>query len=228
VRELLADLPVLLLSLKVALAAVILDLPPALLLGRLLARRCFPGRALLDTFLALPLVLPPVATGLLILMLVSPTAMPGRLLARFTGLELVFSWPGAALAAGVVAFPLLLRSVIQALESVDPRLGQVARTLGASRMKTFWRVHLPLALPGVAGGIMLAFARALGEFGATMVVAGSIPGRTRTLPLDLYHRFQLGDDAGALRLALLSALLAFAILGVGRLAERRLRARMDA
>jgi len=225
---LLADLPVLLLSLKVALVAVILDLPPALLLARLLARRRFPGRALLDTFLALPLVLPPVATGLILLLLISPQGAPGRILAASTGLELVFTWPGAALAAGVVAFPLMLRSVIQALEAVDPRLGQVARTLGAGRMKAFWLVHLPLALPGVTGGVLLAFARALGEFGATMVVAGSIPGRTRTLPLALYHRFQLGDDTGALRLALLSAVLAFAVLGLGRLAERRLRARMEA
>ncbi len=215
----------LLVSLKVAAAAVLVDLPLALLAAYLLARRRFPGRDLLDTVLNLPLVLPPVASGYALLVLLAPDAPAGRLAAEGLGLSLVFSLPGAALAAAVVAFPLMLRALVQGFEALDPRLSQVARTLGAGPVAVALRVQLPLALPAVLAGSLLAFARALGEFGSTVVVAGSIPGVTRTLPVDLYRRIQLGDEAGALRLALLSAALAFAVLAAGRWAERRLRRR---
>jgi molybdate transport system permease protein len=218
-----ADLTSILLTLKVALVAVAIDLPPALVAARLLARRRFPGRAVLETILSLPLVLPPVASGFVLLMVLAPEGHVGRFLTQTLGVHVVFNWPGAALAAAVVSFPLMLRSLLLGFESVDPRLAQVARTLGAGPLAAFWRVQLPLALPGVLAGCLLAFARALGEFGATVMVAGSIPGVTRTLSLDLYHRVLTGDEAGALRLALLSTALAFTVLGLGRLAERRLR-----
>ncbi|MFQ5669516.1 MAG: molybdate ABC transporter permease subunit [Acidobacteriota bacterium] len=212
-----------LLSLKVAVMAVLLNLPPALIAARLLARRRFPGRGAVETILSLPLVLPPVATGFLLLALLAPRSPLGHFLAATLGVRLVFTWLGAALAAAVVSFPLVLRSLLLGFEAVDPRLGQVARTLGAGPVSIYFRVHLPLALPAVISGSLLAFARALGEFGATVIVAGSIPGQTRTLPLDLFHRVANGDEAGALRLAAISAGLAFGTLALGRMAEHRLR-----
>jgi molybdate transport system permease protein len=200
-------------------------LPPAVLAAHLLARRRFPGRAVLETFLTLPLVLPPVATGYVLLLLLAPGSYLGSFLTGTLGVHAVFNWPGAALAAAVVAFPLMLRSLLTGFEALDPRLAKVARTLGSGPLRTFWRVQLPLTMPALLAGCLLAFARALGEFGATVIVAGSIPGVTRTLPVDLYERIVTGDEAGALRLALISGGLAFVVLGVGRAAERRLRHR---
>jgi len=219
------DVTAVLLTLKVAVVAVIIDLPPAMLAAHLLARRRFPGRAILETFLTLPLVLPPVATGYVLLLLLAPGSYLGGFLTGTLGVHAVFNWPGAALAAAVVAFPLMLRSLLTGFEALDPRLAKVARTLGAGPLRTFWRIHLPLTMPAVLAGCLLAFARALGEFGATVIVAGSIPGVTRTLPVDLYERIVTGDEAGALRLALISGGLAFVVLTVGRVAERRLRHR---
>ena len=221
------DAATVLLTVKVAAVAVLIDLPPALLLAALLARRRFPGRALLETLLNLPLVLPPVATGLALLMVLTPTSTTGGLLKDGLGLQFVFAWPGAALAAAVVSFPLMLRSLLLGFEAIDPRYVGMARTLGTGPVAVMARIHLPMALPAILAGSLLAFARALGEFGATVIVAGSIPGKTRTLPLDLFHRVQIGDRAGALRLTLISALLAFLILAVGRAAERRITARLE-
>ena len=217
------EIDILVLTLKVGLAAVALDLPPALLAARLLAHRRFPGRALVETVLNLPLVLPPVASGLVLLYLMAPASPLGRALEEGVGLRLVFTWPAAALAAAVVSFPLMLRSVLQGFEAIDPRLGEVARTLGARPMTVFLKVHLPLAAPGIIAGAIMGFARAIGEFGATIMVAGSIPGRTRTLPIAIYHRVQTGDAGGAMRLALLSSVLALALVALGGAAERRLR-----
>ena len=225
--QLVRDALIVLLTLKVATVAVLLDLVPAILLAALIAHRRFPGRAALETLLSLPLVLPPVATGLVLLMILAPASPVGRLLAEGAGAQLVFTWPGAAVAAAVVSFPLMLRALILGFESIDPRYTGVARSLGAGPLEVMRRVHLPLAAPAILAGCLVAFARALGEFGATMIVAGSIPGRTRTLSLDLFHRIETGDEAGALRLAAISALLAFGLLALGRAAERRVAARIQ-
>ncbi|MFQ5718454.1 MAG: molybdate ABC transporter permease subunit [Acidobacteriota bacterium] len=216
------DAAIILLTLKVAGTAVALALPPGLLLSAWLARRRFAGRAAIETCLSLPLVLPPVATGLVLLMVLSPSATVGRFLESAFGLRLVFSWPGAALAAAVVSFPLMLRSLLQGFESIDPRYADVARTLGASRLSILWRIHLPLIRPAIVAGCLLTLARSLGEFGATIILAGSIPGRTRTVALELFQRIEVGDTVGALRMALLAVVMAFALLSLGRMAERRL------
>lgn len=213
----------LLLSLKVSLAAVLIAFPFALGLGRLLARRTFPGRALLETFLYLPLVLPPVVTGYALLFLLSRRGPLGRIFWERFGFSLVFTWKAAALASAAIAFPLMLRAVQVGLEGVDPRLPAMARTLGASRGRAFFRVTLPLSLPGILAALMLGFARSLGEFGATMMVAGSIPGITRTLPLAIFQAVQVGKDPLAWRLCLLAILLSFASLAAGGWLERRVR-----
>ena len=215
----------LLLSLKVSVAATLIAFPFALAFGRLLARRRFPGRTLLETLLHLPLVLPPVATGYFLLLLFARQGPAGRFLDRAFGISLVFTWPAAAIASAVIAFPLMLRAVQAGLEAVDPGLPAMARTLGCSRSGAFLRVTLPLALPGLLSSLLLGFARSLGEFGATMLVAGNIPGVTRTLPLAIFNAVQVGEDSFALRLCLLSVLLCFAALAAGNWVERRLGGR---
>lgn len=202
------------LSLRVATLATAFSLPPALATGYLLARHRFRGRALVQALVSLPMVMPPVAVGLLLLFLLSNNG-PLGFFWRATGIEVVFSWWAAAIAAAVVGFPLLARACEQAFAEVDARYEQVARSLGMSRLQAFRRVTLPLARRGVIYGALLAFARGLGEFGATAVVAGILPGRTETLALGIWSRLQFGDDRGALwlcaasfGLALLSLLIA--------------------
>lgn len=192
-----AVLSITLLTLRVALVATLVLLPPSLALGYLLARRRFAGRAALQAVLALPLVLPPVAVGLGLLLLVGALGLP-----------LAFTWWAAVLAAAVVSLPLLIRSCEQAFAEIDPRLEQVARSLGLGRLRTYLRVSLPLARRGIMYGALLAFTRALGEFGATAIVAGIVPGRTETLALGIYSRVQIGDLAGALALCAASFTLA--------------------
>ena len=195
------------LSLRVAAVATVASLPPALATGYLLARHRFRGRPLVQAIVALPMVMPPVAVGLLLLFLLGSNG-PLGFFWRATGIEVVFSWWAAAIAAAVVGFPLLARASEQAFADVDPRYEQVARSLGMSRLETFRRVTLPLARRGVVYGALLAFTRGLGEFGATAVVAGILPGRTETLALGIWSRLQFGDDRSALWLCAASFTLA--------------------
>jgi molybdate transport system permease protein len=198
-------------TLLTAAAATLLMLPPGLAIGWLLARRRFPGRVLLETLVSLPLVMPPVATGLLLLMLVAPAGPIGRVLAQ-AGVEIVFTWKAVVLAMAVMGFPLVVRSVRAGVEQVDRRYEAVASTLGAPPLRVFLSITLPLALPGVLAGAVLGFARALGEFGATIMVAGSIPGSTRTLAVAIYSFAETGRDGDALTLVGICAVIAFAAL----------------
>lgn len=186
-----------------------------------LARHRGHTRGLVETLLALPLVLPPTAVGLMLLYLLRPRGVVGRFL-ESVALPVVFTWRGVVIATAVMSFPLLVRSARTAFEEVDPRLLDVARTLGASRVSAFTRVALPLARRGILAGLLLAFSRALGEFGATILVAGNIEGETQTLALAIFHRTQLGDDAGAMRLVAVTVALAFlAVWGTELLSTRR-------
>lgn len=207
-------------TLAVSALATGLILPPGLFLAWLLARRRWPGKSLLETLATLPLVLPPVATGLLLLKLVGRRGPLGPVLNRL-GLDAVFTWRGVVLAMAVMSFPLLVRGARTAFEEVDPRLEQMARTLGAGAGRVFFTVTLPLAARGILGSILLAFARAIGEFGATIVVAGNIPGRTSTLSLAIYQLIQLGQDDDAFRLLGVSAVIAFAAVWTHELILRR-------
>ena len=216
-----AELRIVGFSIEVCLLSTLCILPLGLALGWLLARRRFPGSTLLETWLYLPLVMPPVATGLLLLRLFGRRGWLGGLLERALGLEIVFTWRAVVLAAAVMSFPLLLRAARVAIQEVDPRLEQIARTLGASEARVFWTVTLPLAKRGVLSGVVLAFARALGEFGATILVAGNIPGRTSTLSLSIYQAVQLGHDGTAYRLLAISTLIAFVAVWSSELVVRR-------
>ncbi|MFO0904424.1 MAG: molybdate ABC transporter permease subunit [Pirellulales bacterium] len=214
------------LTLLVASVAVAASLPAAIALGWLLAKRDFPGKLILETGCNLPLVLPPVVTGYLLLIVCGRRGPLGGLLEQTLGVRLVFDWKGAALAAAVVGFPLLVRPIRQAFTAVDDRLPQTARTLGATAWDAFWSVTLPLALPGIFSGVVLALARCMGEFGATVMIAGNIPGETRTVPLYIYTQLDAPDGlAGSYRLVVVSIVLAFAALVAAEWLERRGRLR---
>jgi molybdate transport system permease protein len=174
------------LSVLVALTATLASLPFGIALGHLLARRSFPGKSVVETALSLPLVLPPVVTGYLLLVAFGQHGWIGRVFAGWFGIRVVFDWKGAALASAVMAFPLMVRAMRVAFAGVDERLEQAARTLGAGPVETFCRITLPLARRGVISGATLAFARSMGEFGATIMIAGNIPGQTQTIPLYIY------------------------------------------
>ena len=192
------------LSLKVAATATLFSLPPGVALAYLLSRYSFPGNALLSGLTHLPLILPPVVTGYALLLLFGRSGPLGRLLEPM-GIVFAFDWTGAALAAAVMGFPLLVRAVRLSFDMVDPRIESAAETLGARPIVRFLTITLPLALPGVAAGTVLAFAKALGEFGATITFVASIPGETRTLPLAIYSLTQAPDgEAALLRLVLIS------------------------
>jgi molybdate transport system permease protein len=212
------------LSLRVAFWSVLVSLPLAVAAAWLLARREFPGKLLFNGLIHLPLVLPPVVVGYLLLLAFGRNGVLGRPLYDWFGIQLPFTWQGAALAAAVMAFPLVVRAIRLSLEAIDPRLESAARTLGASPLGVFWSVTLPLAVPGILVGVLLGFARSLGEFGATIMFAANIPGETRTLPLALYSLAQTPDGEGpALRLALLSIVLALGALAVSEVMARRVR-----
>ena len=196
-------------TLRSALLATLAILVPGLAVAWWLARYRWPGKALIETLVALPLVMPPVATGLILLKLLGRRGPLGAWLER-AGLEVVFTWRGVVVAMAVMSFPLLVRAARVAFEEVPPRLEQIARTLGASDARVFFTITLPLAARGILGGTLLAFARALGEFGATILVAGSIPGRTTTLSISIYQAVQLGKDTDAWRLLAMSVVIAFA------------------
>lgn len=218
----------LLLSLKVSVLAICLIIGPGIAIGWLLARKDFRGKAILDALVHLPLVLPPVVIGYILLFLLSPTGPLGGLLRDIAGLTIAFTWQGAALAAAVVAFPLLVRSVRLAIEAVDERLEDAARTMGKSEGTIFWRVTLPLAWPGVLAGTVLGFARCLSEFGATIAFVANLPGETRTLPLAIFTALQApGGEATAFRLSVLAVLLALVALFASEWLARRARRRIS-
>jgi molybdate transport system permease protein len=196
-------------TVRVAAMGTLLILPPGLLLAWLLARYKWPGKPMVETLVALPLVIPPVATGLILLRLLGRRGWIGGFLHDRLGLDLVFTWRAVVVAMAVMSYPLLVRTARVAFEGVNPRLEQIGRTLGASEMRIFLTITLPLAARGILGGVLLAFARALGEFGATILVAGNIPGRTSTLSLAIYQLVQLGHDGDAFRLLGVSIAIAF-------------------
>src|SRR6266545_7350899 len=200
-------------TMATAAAATLLMLPPGLLLAWLLARGRFRRRVLLDTLVSLPLVMPPVATGLLLLTLFAPFGPIGRVLAR-AGVQVVFTWKAVVLAMTVMGLPLLVRTVRAGFEQVDHRYEAAASTLGAGPLRVFLTVTLPLARPAVVGGAVLGFARAIGEFGATIMIAGSIPGSTRTLAVAIYSLSEVGRTREAAGLVLVCAAIAFGALCV--------------
>ena len=205
----------------VAVVSTLCILPPGVALGWALARGRWPGKSLVETLVALPLVIPPVATGLLLLKLFGRRGILGHWLEEILGVEIVFTWKAVVIATAVMSFPLLVRTARVAFESVSPRLEHVARTLGAGPWRVFWTITLPLARQGVIAGAVLAFARALGEFGATIMVAGLIPGKTETLSLSIYQEVQLGRDGEALALLAISVTLAFGAVWLSEWLLRR-------
>ena len=216
-----AEWQVLALSLKVALAGLVASLPFATAAAFVLARKRFPGKTLFDAVVHLPLVLPPVVVGFALLVLFGSEGALGKRLEPL-GIVFAFRWTGAALAAAIMGFPLMVRAIRLAIEAVDPRLELAARTLGASRTRVFFTVTLPLAASGLLTGALLAFARSLGEFGATITFVSNIPGETQTLPLAIYTATQVpGGDAQAWRLAILSVLLSLVALTLSEWLARR-------
>ena len=210
------------LSLKVSLVAVAAMLPIAFALAWVLARWRFPGKLLLDALVHLPLVVPPVVTGWLLLLLFGINGPIGSRLDQWFGITLLFRWTGAALAAAIMAMPLMVRAMRLSIESVDRRLEQAAQTLGASPLRTFLSISLPLSLPGVLAGAMLGFARSIGEFGATITFVSDIPGETRTLPIAIYAALQVpGAEAAVSRFAVISVLLSLGALLMSELLARR-------
>jgi molybdate transport system permease protein len=203
-----------------AVAATALIAPLGVLVAWLLARRRFAGRSVLETIVSLPLVMPPVATGLILLMLLGRRGALGRMLSAL-GIDVVFTWKAVVIAMAIMGLPLLVRTARAGFEHVDRRYEDVAATLGASSSRIFFTISLPLAWPSVLGGAVLAFARAIGEFGATIVVAGSIPGVTRTLSVAIYSYTETGQDSRAVVLLGVSAVIAFAALWLANLLSDR-------
>ncbi|OCC22384.1 molybdate ABC transporter permease [Croceicoccus estronivorus] len=210
------------LSLKVSCVAIVIMLPVSFGLAWLLERTRMPGKVLLDAFVHLPLVLPPVVTGWLLLLAFGSNGPAGRFLADTMGITLMFRWTGAALAAAVMALPLMVRAIRLSLGGVDRKLEAAARTLGASPWRTFTSITLPLAMPGVLAAVVLGFARSIGEFGATITFVSNVPGETRTLPLAIYTALQVpGGEGIVTRLALISVALSLAALVMSEWLVRR-------
>ncbi len=201
------------LSLLVGVSSVIIILPFGLLFGYILAKKDFFGKSLFDSILHLPLVMPPVVVGYLLLLLFGNKGLIGEPLKQIFGISFAFNWKGAALASAVMAFPLMVRSIRLSIEAIDNGLEDAAKTLGASRIRVFLTITLPLAIPGVIAGIILAFARSLGEFGATITFVSNIPSETRTLPLALYSALQMPNgEPQAIKLCIISAIIAILAL----------------
>jgi molybdate transport system permease protein len=216
------ELSIILLSLKIALWSVLVSLPFALGIAHLLARCDFPGKSLLDATVHLPLVLPPVVVGYFLLVLLGRSGPIGAWLEEWFGIVVAFRWTGAAIACAVMGFPLMVRAIRLSIETIDPKLEAAAQTLGAGRAGAFFTITLPLALPGIVTGVLLSFARSLGEFGATITFVSNIPGETQTLPLAIYALTQVpGGDAAALRLCVISIVLSLAALLVSEAMVRR-------
>ena len=215
-----ADFQVIGFTLLMATVSTVFLLPVGTALAWVLARCQWPGKSWVETLITLPLVLPPVATGLILLRLFGRRGWIGGFLENHLGIEIVFTWKAVVLALAVMSLPLLVRAARTAFEAVDPRLEGVAATLGAGPWRIFWRITLPLAARGIASGALLGFARALGEFGATILLAGNIPGRTQTLSLSIYQSVQLGQDDHAFTLACVSALIAWMAVALAGRAAR--------
>jgi len=216
------ELGIIVLSLKVAFFSVALSLPVAILVAHVLARFDFPGKTLLDAVIHLPLVLPPVVVGFALLLLFGKHGPIGAWLNDWFGIVIAFRWTGAALASAIMGFPLMVRAIRLSISSIDTRLETVARTLGGSRTWVFLSITLPLALPGLITGVLLSFARSLGEFGATITFVSNIPGETETLPLAIYTFVQSpGGDAQAIRLSLIAVVLSIAALITSEWLTRR-------
>jgi len=216
------ELGIIVLSLKVAFFSVALSLPVAILVAHVLARFDFPGKTLLDAVIHLPLVLPPVVVGFALLLLFGKHGPIGVWLNDWFGIVIAFRWTGAALASAIMGFPLMVRAIRLSISSIDTRLETVARTLGGSRTWVFLSITLPLALPGLITGVLLSFARSLGEFGATITFVSNIPGETETLPLAIYTFVQSpGGDAQAIRLSLIAVVLSIAALITSEWLTRR-------
>lgn len=204
-----AEVTALILSIKVALLSLIVMFPPGLWVGWLLAKREFRGKTFLNTLVMLPLVLPPVVSGYLLLILLGKYGPIGSLLSNFFNIEIVFTQFAVVIAVSVISFPLLVRGIMIGIASVPSELENAARTLGASPIKVFWTITVPMASRGIISGGILGFSKSLGEFGATMMVAGQISGKTQTIALAIYQSVQLGDDMTAYRLVFISTILAF-------------------
>jgi molybdate transport system permease protein len=218
------ELGIILLSLKVALFSVAFSLPVAIFLAYVLARAEFPGKTLLDAFVHLPLVLPPVVVGFALLLLFGKRGVLGAWLDHWFGIVFAFRWTGAALASAIMGFPLMVRAIRLSIAAIDRRFETVARTLGGSRSWVFLSVTLPLALPGIVTGVLLSFARSLGEFGATITFVSNIPGETETLPLAIYTLVQTpGGDAQALRLSAMAVVLSIGALVASEWLTRRVQ-----
>ena len=206
---------------RVAALSTVLILPLGVALAWLLARHDWHGKSVVETLVALPLVMPPVATGLILLKLLGRRGPLGGFLHERFDFDIVFTWRGVVVATAVMSFPLLVRAARIAFQEVNPRLEQIAATLGASHFRVFFTITLPLAARGIVAGALLAFSRALGEFGATILVAGNIPGKTQTVSLSIYNLVQLGHDAEAFRLLMVSVVIAFVVVWGSELFYRR-------
>lgn len=220
------ELAAIMLSLKVAVWATLLSLPLAVWIAFLLARRNFWGREILNALVHLPLILPPVVTGYLLLMLFGRTGLVGQFLNETFGIMLAFRWTGAVLAAAIMAFPLVVRAVRLSLEQIDPELEHAALTLGAHPIRVFFTITLPMALPGILVGAILGFAKALGEFGATITFVGNIPNQTQTIPSAIYGFLQIpGKEQGAVTLVIVSVVISVVALmlseGLARVTRKR-------
>jgi molybdate transport system permease protein len=222
-----AELTAIALSLRVSTVATLAAIPFAVFFAFVLARGRFPGRSLLDGLVHLPLVMPPVVTGYLLLLLFGRRGPIGAFLDAHFGIVFAFRWTGAALACAVMGMPLIVRAIRLSIEAIDRRLEAAAATLGASRIVVFLTVTLPLMLPGILAGVVLCFARALGEFGATITFVSNIPGETQTIPTAIYTYTQVpGGDLPALRLTAISVIIAFAALVVSEVLAQRLARRL--
>ena len=210
-------------TVRIAALSTLLILPFGIGIAWLMTRRNWPGKAIVETLVMLPLFVPPVATGLVLLMLFGRYGVLGAALQRLFGVEIVFTWRAVVLACAVMSFPLLARTAQSAFEGVNPRLEGIARTLGATEWRVFATITLPLAFRGILAGAVLAFARAMGEFGATAIVAGMIPRKTMTISLSIYQNIQLGHDAAALPLLLVSIGIVFITVLCGQIISRQRR-----
>ncbi len=219
-----AEWTIVALSLKIGAVAMAAVLPIAFALAWVLARGRFPGKLLLDAIVHLPLVVPPVVTGWVLLLAFAPAGPIGGVLERWFGISVLFRWTGAAIAAGIMALPLMVRAMRLSIEAVDRRLESAARTLGAGPGRVFWTLTLPLSLPGVLAGAVLGFARSIGEFGATITFVSNVPGETQTLPLAIYSALQQpGAEATVWRLSAISVALSLVALVASELLTRRVR-----
>lgn len=218
---------IILLSLKIGNVAVIASLPIGVWFAWLLARKEFRGKTILDSFINLPLVLPPVVIGYLLLITMGRNGYLGKWLDQVLGISFSFNWKGAALASAVVSFPLLVRAIRISFESIDQNLEFAARSLGASKIRMFFTVTLPLAMPGIIAGVVLAFARSLGEFGATITFVSNIPGETRTLPLAMYTLIQVpNQEAETMRLCIIAIAISFIALFLSEVLQRAHKKRL--